>query len=161
MANKIVIILEARLRKSGLIEYIDRFTNSSVDRQEVIFTASMAGKQSIKFSVDENGQVFFIPYKKFKFLINDNINLTKMMVKGMESLQGRTKTDAFLLELFKFTINIAKYIDNNDEGYSIPHIQKGYIKNDIREIMASLDGWHKTKEYKAIINKRGNVKYVF
>jgi len=160
MANKQSELLIARLIKSGLLDYIDKFTNSSVNIREITFTVAVSGKNSVKFSVDNDGNVFFIPYRKFKLLINDNVNLTKMMVKGMESLWKKPKPDVFCMELFKFFISIAKYIDNNDEGYSIPHLQKNYIKNDIREIMAKLDGWYKTKEYRAIINK-GNAKYVY
>lgn len=160
MDENIINIFTNRLVKSDIIKFIDKFDTFFDKGKEYVLHARLAGKNKIKFSVDEDGNVYFVPVDRFKLLINDNVDLNKILVMGMESIHNKTKPDKFYLALFKFFINIAKYIDNNNEAYTIPSVQKSYMKNDFRKIMTKLDGYYKTKEYKEIINK-GNIKYVF
>ena len=160
MDEKFINIFTDRLVKSDIVKFIDKFDTFTDKGKEYILHARLAGKNKVKFSVDSDGSVFLIPVDRFKLLINDNVDLNKMLVAGMESIHNKTKPDRFYMALFRFFINIAKYVDNNNEAYTIPFVQKSYMKNDFRKIMTKLDGYYKTKEYKEIIN-RGNIKYVY
>lgn len=160
MNNKLAKVFTNKLTESGIIKYITRFDSYTEGTNESFFTARLSGKHTIKFSVDIYGDVFLIPMGKFKLLIDDGKELAKMLNDGMESLHNKTKPDRFYLSMFRFMVSIARFIDNNNEGYSIPHNQSVYLKSDFNKLMSRLDGYGKTKIYRDIIN-RGNIKYVF
>ena len=160
MNDKLANVFTTRLTDSGIIKYITRFDSYTEGSDESFFTARLSGKHTIKFSIDVYGDVFLIPMGKFKFLISDGKELTKVIVDGMESIHMKTKPDRFYLSMFRFMVSLARFIDNNNEGYSVPHNQRVYLKSDFGKLMSKLDGYGKTKVYRDIIDK-GNIKYVF
>jgi hypothetical protein len=160
MDKELVNVFTKTLTNSGIIGFITKFESYDEGKNEYFFTARFEARNTVKFSICTDKKVYFIPFNRFKLLMVDNSEFNKVMTTGIESISTKTKPDRFNMSLFRFMISITKYIDNNNDGYIIPHNEKLHLKNDFRKLMGKLDGYHKTKEYRDIIN-RGNIKYVF